>query len=255
MIDVASEREGWLEPLPVRRVEKSPYAVLPPPDAWPLTIPAVAQVLNEGLELGSCTILVGDNGTGKSTVIEAIAMAYGLNAEGGSTGARHRTAETESGLWDWLQLSRGPGASRWGYFVRAETMHGLFTYLDGSRAESPGSSDVDFHARSHGESFVSLLSTSRFDGAGLFVWDEPEAGLSFRAQLHLIGELSLMASRPCAQVLLATHSPLLAAVPGARILQLSESGIEQVEWDDLELVDHYRRFLDGPERYLRHLRP
>lgn len=250
-----SSAGGWLDPLPVRRVEQSPYAVLPPSDVWPATIPAVSQVLREGLDLGACTILVGDNGTGKSTLVEAIAMAFGLNAEGGSTGARHETHATESGLWEWLRVVRGPGASKWGYFVRAETMHGLLTYLDTTRSDSPRSMDPEFHVRSHGESFVSLLATRRFDGDGLFVWDEPEAGLSFPAQLHLVAELASMAARPGAQVLLATHSPILAAVPGARILQLSESGIEQVEWADLEVVDHFRRFLDAPDRYLRHVLP
>ena len=223
-------------------------------DGWPVSIPAVGQVLRDGLDLTACTILVGDNGSGKSTLIEAIAMAFGLNAEGGSTGARHQTHDTESGLWEWLRIVRGAGASKWGYFVRAETMHGLLTYLDTSRKDSPRSTDPEFHVRSHGESFVSLLSTERFSGDGLFVWDEPEAGLSFSAQLHLVGELAAMTARPGAQVLMATHSPILAAVPGAMVLQLSESGIEQVQWEDLEVVDHYRRFLDAPDRYLRHVK-
>ena len=242
-----------MEPRPVRRIEQSPYAVAPGPEVWPITIPAVAQVLRDGLDLGSCTILVGDNGTGKSTLIEAIAMAFGLNAEGGSTGARHKTHGTESGLWDWLRIVRGPGASKWGYFVRAETMHGLLTHLDATRKDAPRSSDPEFHARSHGESFVTLLSTGRFAGDGLFVWDEPEAGLSFPVQLHLVAELAEMAARPGTQVLMATHSPILAAVPGATILQLSDSGIEQVEWGDLEVVSNYGRFLDSPDRYLRHV--
>ncbi|MFC7490645.1 MULTISPECIES: AAA family ATPase [unclassified Knoellia] len=244
------QRVGWMEQLPVRRVQQSPYATVPDAGAWPVTIPAVEQVLRDGLDLGSCTILVGDNGSGKSTLIEAIAMAFGLNAEGGSTAARHSTHATESALWEWLQLSRGPGASKWGYFVRAETMHGLMTWLDTNPGARP---EPVFHARSHGESFVSLLSTGRFDGDGFFVWDEPEAGLSFPAQLHLVGELAAMAARPRAQVLLATHSPILASVPSATILQLSESGIEQVEWQDLEVVSNYRRFLDAPDRYLRHV--
>lgn len=239
----------WLTPLPVRRVEVFSNAEVPGADVWPVSVPAVAQVLRDGLDLGSCTILVGDNGMGKSTLVEAIAMAFGLNGEGGSTGARHQTHVTESSLWEWLRLVRGPGGSKWGYFVRAETMHGLMTWLD----TNPGGRDPVFHERSHGESFVSLLSTQRFDGDGFFVWDEPEAGLSFPAQLHLVGELAAMAARPGTQVLLATHSPILASVPGATILQLSESGIEQVEWEDLEVVNHYRRYLEAPERYLRHL--
>ncbi|MCE1179735.1 MAG: AAA family ATPase [Micrococcales bacterium] len=240
--------EGWMTPLPVRRVEQSEYAALPQ-DQWPLTLAPIAQVLREGLDLGRATVLVGENGTGKSTLVEAIAMAFGLNAEGGSTGARHTTAATESPLHEALRIVRGPGASRWGYFLRAETMHGLFTYL----GENPGGDDQPFHALSHGESFLALLETRRFRGDGFFVMDEPEAGLSFTAQLRLVGLLHDFAPREAGQVLIATHSPILASLPGASLLELSDSGIARVEWEDLDLVDHYRRFLDGPERYLRHI--
>ncbi|GAB97031.1 putative ATPase [Kineosphaera limosa] len=117
-------------PLPVRRVETSPHLGPPPPDRWPATVPAVAQLLGDGLDLGPATVLVGENGTGKSTLVEAIAMAFGLNAEGGSTGAMHRTFTSESTLHDHLSCRRGPGAPRWGFFLRAETMHSFYTYLD-----------------------------------------------------------------------------------------------------------------------------
>ena len=210
--------------LPVRRVDavlptEVPYAVgspapaagPPAAPAWPATIPAVAQLLREGLELTDCTIFVGPNGSGKSTIIEAVATAYGLNPEGGSTGAQHRTQASESPLHEWLRLTRGAGSSKWGYFVRAETMHGLFTYLSATRSESRWSRDPEFHALSHGESFVALLGSSRFGKDGFFVMDEPEAGLSFEAQLHLVAELADMARRPRAQVLVATHSPQLDA--------------------------------------------
>lgn len=110
----------WTDPLPVRRVERSRYAEVPVgPDAappWPANLPAVADVLARGIDLGRCTVLVGENGSGTSTLVEAIAMAYGLNAEGGSTGARHRTHESESPLHDWLTLVRGAGAPKWGSF-------------------------------------------------------------------------------------------------------------------------------------------
>ncbi len=220
---------------------------------WPASLPSVAQLLRDGLDLTDCTVLVGPNGSGKSTIVEAVATAYGLNPEGGSTGAQHQTFPSESPLADWLQLVRGVGASKWGYFVRAETMHGLFSYLSASRGDSPWSRDPEFHGLSHGESFVALLGTSRFARDGFFVLDEPEAGLSFEAQLHLVAELADMAARPKAQVLLATHSPVLAAIPGARIVELGEHGLRETRWEDLEVVGHYRRFLDDPRRYLRHV--
>ena len=222
-------------------------------DTWPASIPAVRQVLDQGLDLAKLTILVGENGSGKSTLIEAIAMAYGLPGEGGATGAMHKTDASESPLHEWLTLVRGAGASKWGYFVRAETMHGLFSYLSANRSESPWSRDPEFHTLSHGESFVALLGSSRFAKDGFFVMDEPEAGLSFQAQLHLVAELADMARRPRAQVLVATHSPLIAAIPGARVLELGGHGIRESRWEDLEVVDHYRRFLSAPRQYLRHV--
>jgi predicted ATPase len=98
-----------------------------------------------------------------------------------------------------------------------------------------------------------LLATNRFAGEGFFVMDEPEAGLAFEAQLALVGQLAQLVRRRGAQVLVATHSPVIAALPGARILQLDGGGLEPVEWADLAVVDHYRRFLAAPQRYLRHV--
>ena len=210
----------------------------------------MAQLLRDGLDLGAATLLVGENGTGKSTIVEAIAMAFGFSAEGGSTGARHSTWRSESALHESLGLVRGAGASRWGYFLRAETMHGLFTYLGG---EAAAGGDPDFHALSHGESFMAMLTSNRFNGDGFFVMDEPEAGLSFQAQLALVGSLAKRASQRGTQVLVATHSPIIASLPGATILELDDDGFHESAWADLAVVDHYIRYLDAPERYLRHL--
>jgi len=110
---------SWTDGLPARRLQRARFAELPASDVWPLTIPAVAQVLADGLDLARCTVLVGENGSGKSTLVEALAMAAGMNAEGGSTGANHRTHASESPLHEWLTVARDPGAPRWGYFVRA----------------------------------------------------------------------------------------------------------------------------------------
>lgn len=145
---------------------------------------------------------------------------------------------------------RGAGASRWGYFLRAETMHGLFSYLQDNPSARP---EPDFHMLSHGESFLTMITSERFSGDGFFVMDEPESGLSFTAQLALVGALSDIVAGGHTQVLLATHSPVLASLPGARILELDEEGMHERAWEELSVVDHHRRFLDSPERYLRHL--
>jgi predicted ATPase len=236
--------------LPVLAVAHDP-AVEVDLSAWPAILPCVRQVLESGLELSSLTVLVGENGSGKSTLIEAIAQRYGLSPEGGSTGARHSTRESESQLWQELSLRRGIGASRWGFFLRAETMHGYYSYLEDNPSNSRVPEPV-FHEMSHGESFLQVLST-RFTGPGLFVLDEPESALSFTGSLALVGLLSRIARSGTAQAIVATHSPIIAATPGARILEVSDVGLIERRWKDLELVAHWSAFLDDPNNYLRHL--
>jgi predicted ATPase len=215
---------------------------------WPKTIPAVEQLLREGLDPApGVTLLVGQNGSGKSTVLEGVAMAYGLSPEGGSVHAQHRTRPSESPLSGWLDIRRGLGGGRWGFFLRAETMHSFYTYLE----QNPGRRDPRFHEMSHGESFLAILGT-RFDSPGFYCLDEPEAALSFDSTLALISTL-LDVVRGGGQVLCATHSPVLAALPGARILELGEWGMRETSWDELEIVAQWRSYLAAPGRYLRHL--
>ncbi len=223
----------------------------PSVEHWPMTIPAVRQVVDEGLDLGrGVTFLVGENGSGKSTLVEGIAVAYGLSPEGGSNQGIHSTRPSESPLSGALRLERGLGSGTWGFFLRAETMHGWYTFLE----QNPGGGrnpEPVFHEMSHGESFLTVLA-SRFDSSGFYCLDEPEAALSFTSTLSLIGTLLEVVERG-GQVLCATHSPVLAALPGARILEVGDWGLRQAEWADLAIVDHWRRFLSTPEAYLRHL--
>lgn len=233
---------------PVRRIEANDE---PRDDAhWPFSIPAVRQLLAEGLDLGSVTVLVGENGSGKSTIVEALAEAYGLNAEGGSTGAMHTTRRSESPLASHLQLSKGATAARGGYFIRAETMHGLFTYL-----EAAGMGNL--HERSHGEAFLELIETRCYNRKGpkpgLYVFDEVESALSFASSLRVLATLAELGRAEGVQLVIATHSPVLSAVPGARILQLDTNGFSERAWEDLELVIGERFFLADPHAYLRRL--
>ena len=233
---------------PVRSVRLDDEA--PGPEAgWPWDLPVVGRLRGASLELGPLTVLLGENGSGKSTLLEGVALAYGLSPEGGSTHARHTTRATESPLSRELRISRGAGGSRWGFFLRAETMHGFFSYLE----EHPGGNPQEpvFHEMSHGESFVSLVE-HRFDGPGLYLLDEPESALSFENCLALGAVLHALAGRRDAQVLLATHSPVLAAIPGARLLELGPDGWSESSWEDLRLVAHWRAFLTDPHRYWRH---
>lgn len=213
---------------------------------WPFTLGPVAQLLRDGLELSELTILVGENGVGKSTIVEAVAMAYGLSPEGGSKNVRPSARPTESPLHERLRLVRGVGRSRWGYFLRAETMHGLLTYLE----ENPSwyRTETAYHERSHGQAFTELLETKLGDMAGrggFLVLDEPEAGLSLLTQITLANQLSGL-REDGVQVLMATHSPVLAATPGAQIVELDEAGFQPRRWDELMTVALYRRFLADP---------
>jgi len=221
-----------------------------PSGRWPRTVPAVAQLLEQGLELPpGVTFLVGENGSGKSTIVEAIAMAYGLSPEGGSTQGQHSTRVSESPLSQALRLQRGLGSGRWGFFLRSETMHGWYTFVEESRPH--GSREPRYHEMSHGESFLAVLRT-RFDAPGFYCLDEPEAALSFMSTMGLVAALDDVV-RTGGQVLCATHSPVLAAMPGATIIEVGEWGLRYAAWEDLELVRHWQSYLDDPRRYLRHI--
>jgi predicted ATPase len=226
-----------------------------PGDAgWPFTLAPVAQLMRDGLRFTKpITFLVGENGSGKSTIIEAIAEAYGADVRGGHIGRQYATQGEKGVLGQAIRLRRTKTGSRLvgskprGYFLRAETSYGFFEYVSGS----PASGGHDLLSLSHGESFLAVFDT-RFGGEGLYLMDEPESALSFTSSLRLLTLLMDIAERG-SQVICATHSPLLASLPGAQILEVGEHGIREVAWSDLELVEHWRRFLNRPDAYLHHL--
>jgi predicted ATPase len=222
-------------------------------DAWPATVPAAAQLLREGLEPPpGITILVGENGSGKSTVVEMLAEAYGLDPQGGSILASSlppRVGPTEPGAEDQLFVERGPaGRAAWAYFLRADTMHSLYTFLE----QHPGRGRNErLHELSHGQGFLEILRT-RVNQRGFYLMDEPDSPLSFVASLSLVALLHDLA-REGSQAIVATHSPVVAAVPGAHVLELGEWGIREARWADLEIVHSWRDFLNNPALHLRYL--
>ena len=217
------------------------------PGCWPATVPAVAQMLHDGLDLpAGLTVLVGENGSGKSTVVEILAEAYGRNPQGGSALAQFLTTDTEPGLGSHFVVERGPSRPTWSYFLRADTMHGLYSYLEAN----PGRRPERFHQLSHGEGFLEVLRT-RVNQPGFYLMDEPDAPLSFTACLGLVALLHDLVGAGT-QAVVATHSPMVAAVPGASILELGEWGMRPARWDELDIVGHWRRFLREPDSYFRH---
>ena len=222
-----------------RRVDES---------AWPASVPAMTQLLREGLELpAGLTVLVGENGSGKSTVVETLAEAYGLNPQGGSAqGQLFRIGDSEPGVGSALTVVRGQRAP-WSYFLRADTMSQLYTYLE----QNPGRRTERLHELSHGEGFLEILRT-RVNQEGFYLMDEPDAPLSFVASLGLAALLYDLAAGG-SQVVVATHSPVVAAIPAAHLLELGPWGMRPSGWEDLSLVVAWRQFMRDPRSYFRHL--
>jgi predicted ATPase len=226
---------------------------------YPFTLPVVRHLdRTGGLDLDpAVTFLVGDNGTGKSTLVEAIAVAAGFNPEGGSQSFRFATRATESSLGDHLVLRWGTRKPRTGFFLRAESFYNVASEIerldrDPGPSLLPAYGGVSPHERSHGESFLDLVM-HRFGPNGLYLLDEPEAALSVKGCLALVARIVDLVAQGC-QFVIATHSPILLAVPGARILQVDGDGtVEQVDYDGAEPVTLTRAFLDSPDRFLRHL--
>ncbi|MFI8528322.1 AAA family ATPase [Promicromonospora sukumoe] len=232
-----------------------------PSEGWPFTIPAV-RALADGdvLDLDhSVTLLCGDNGSGKSTLVEAIAAAAGLNVEGGSRNFQFSTRTTEVPLAEHLRLVRHPGRRpRDGFFLRAESYFNVASEIERLDQEPdtppllPTYGGVSPHERSHGESFLDLV-THRFGTDGLYVLDEPEAALSVTGCMALLAQVMEL-SEGGSQFIIATHSPILLAIPGAVIHQLDEHGFERLEYDDTLPVVTMRAFLADPARFVHRLR-
>lgn len=203
------------------------------------------------------TFFVGENGTGKSTLLEAIAVAYGFNAEGGSKNFTFSTNATHSELYKHIEVGK-KGFARDGFFLRAESLYNVATNIDNMDKEASfdplvidSYGGVSLHNQSHGESFLSIVQ-NRFFGNGLYILDEPEAALSPMRLLTLIAEINTLVKKN-SQFIIATHSPILMAFPMAQILEFSKDGIKNVDYQETEHYKITKQFLDNPERMLHYL--
>jgi len=226
------------------------------PDVWPFTMEPVRHLAGHGLTFDRpVTFLVGENGSGKSTLIEALADAVKINSEGGKAGTRYSSTGEPTALGSalsteltsaGLRLVAGPRRTKHGFFLRAETLFNLARNV----SSLPGFWGADLEQQSHGEGFFTVFE-SMFRDPGLYLLDEPEAALSFISCLRLVDFLHEL-GQSGSQVICATHSPIIASTPGAEIIELGPHGLRRTAWEELEIVDHWRRYLRDPQSYLRH---
>ena len=196
------------------------------------------------------TFFVGENGIGKSTLIEAIAIGLGFNPEGGRTSFDFVTRNSHSCLYEYLRVGKTARRRKDGFFLRAESFYNVASYIDTvDAARFYGGRSL--HARSHGESFLALME-NRFEGDGIYIFDEPEAALSPSRILRLMVIIDELTKRG-SQFIISTHSPMLMTLTGAEIYQLTEDSIKSVDYRDTEHFALTRRFLEDPDRMLKYL--
>ena len=224
---------------------------LPEGEDYLRELPAVKYLYNMGeLELSRpVTFFIGENGTGKSTLLEAIAVAAGFNAEGGSRDFSFATRRTHSELCDHITIVRTIPPKD-GFFLRAESFYNTASYLD-ENSTMLRYGGVSFHAQSHGEAFMSLM-TNRFEGRGLYIMDEPEAALSPQRLLSLLVLINDLVMRD-SQFIIATHSPIVMAYPDADIILFSDRGMERVRYEETDNYRITKQFMEDPQRMIKYL--
>jgi predicted ATPase len=218
------------------------------PKDYPFTLPFLRDPNWELAFTTPVTILVGENGTGKSTLIEAIAALSGYDEAGGGKGYRpvdHSNALDRSGA-----ALAGHFRAGWlpkvtdGWFFRAESFFSVARYLDAA-----GSPSANFLSMSHGEGFLRFFE-ERCIRQGLYMLDEPESALSPARQLDLLAILARIQETAVSQVIMATHSPLLMALPGARVLQITRFGLDEVDYRQTRHFRLYQSFTNDPNGFV-----
>eukprot|EP01133_Synstelium_polycarpum_P017622 gene17622-21018_t len=198
------------------------------------------------------TYFVGENGMGKSTLLEAIAIYCGFNAEGGSRHFNFSSKASHSNLHEHIRMAKGIKQMRDGFFLRSESFYNVASEIDLISEDDPemlkAYGDVSLHEQSHGESFWALFM-NRFKGNGLYILDEPESALSVNRQMAMLSKIHEL-SESHSQFIIATHSPVVLAYPDSIIYQFSDTGLKKINYKETETYTVFREFLNHPEEML-----
>ena len=217
-------------------------------DEYPFSLPIIKNL--DKIEFHpSVTFIVGENGCGKSTILESIAVSYGFNPEGGTRNYSFSTYDSHSEMHEAIRLSRSAKA-RWGYFLRADSFYNVATKEE-EYSKGPCGQPMELHKKSHGESFLAMVQNT-FEGQGLYFLDEPEAALSPQRQLTLLLEID-RCRKDGAQFFIATHSPILLGLPDAEILTFDDGQIHPCEYEETESFRITELFIRDREHLLEKL--
>ena len=197
------------------------------------------------------TFIVGENGTGKSTILEAIATAYGFNPEGGTKNFNFSSRNTHSELQKYIRLIKGLVMPKDGFFLRAESFYNFASNVDDLDREDPGIltsyGGISLHEQSHGESFFAVFM-NRFAGRGLYILDEPEAALSPSRQMAMISRMHDLI-KAGSQFIIATHSPIIMSYPDSVIYEINNE-IKSVKYEKTEHYQIMKSFINNTEGML-----